>query len=70
MTIFGPCVRNQQEQGSDLDSVAEFNETVGIRFINLVHEIEEIIGTKVDVVLKNALKKKYFQEIESDLTYV
>ena len=70
MAIFGSYSRKEQNNLSDLDILIEFNDKIGIRFIDLADEIEEILGLKVDLVSKNGIKNKYLQAIKSDLIYV
>jgi predicted nucleotidyltransferase len=42
----------------------------GIRFIDLVDEIEELTGFKVDLVSRKDIKEKYYQSMQVDLIYV
>ena len=70
LAIFGSFARREQNDASDLDIVVEFNDKIGIRFIDLADELEKLIGFKVDLVSKKGIKKKYFERIKSDLTYV
>jgi uncharacterized protein len=70
IAIFGSYARNEQMDGSDLDVMVEFNGKIGIRFIDLAEEIENLIGFKVDLVSRNGIKDKYYQTIKSDLIYV
>jgi predicted nucleotidyltransferase len=70
LAIFGSYARKEQGEQSDLDLLVEFNDKIGIRFIDLAEELEKIIGFKVDLVSRNGIKEKYFQKIQSDLTYV
>ena len=70
MAIFGSFSRNENKENSDLDIVVEFNDKIGIRFIDLADEIENIIGFKVDLGLKKGIKEKYLKAIDSDLIYV
>jgi hypothetical protein len=70
MAIFGSYSRNEQDKNSDLDIVVEFNDKIGIRFIDLAEELEKLIGFKVDLVSRKGIKEKYFQRIKEDLTYV
>jgi predicted nucleotidyltransferase len=62
--------RKDQKEDSDLDILVEFNDKIGIRFIDLADEIERLVGFKVDLVSKNGIKDKYLQSINSDLIYV
>ena len=70
MAIFGSYARNEQTPDSDVDIVVEFNDKIGIRFIDLAEELERLIGFKVDLVSKKGIRDKYYQRIQSDLTYV
>ena len=70
IAIFGSYARKQQNDKSDLDLLVEFNEKIGIRFIDLADEIENLIGFKVDLVSKKGIKDKYYQSILSELIYV
>lgn len=70
IAIFGSYSRKEQNEQSDLDILVEFNDIIGIRFIDLAEDIEEIVGSKVDLVSKNGIKEKYLQAITSDLIYV
>jgi len=70
LAIFGSYARKEQNEESDLDIVVEFNDKIGVRFIDLAEELEKLIGFKVDLVSRKGIKEKYFQRIQSDLTYV
>ena len=70
MAIFGSYARNEQVAKSDVDIMVEFNDKIGIRFIDLAEEIENLIGAKVDLVSKNGIKERHYKAIESDLIYV
>ena len=70
LAIFGSYARREQSNESDLDIVVEFNDKIGIRFIDLAEEIEKLIGFKVDLVSRKGIKEKYYQKIQTDLTYV
>ncbi len=70
LAIFGSYARREQSNESDLDIVVEFNDKIGIRFIDLAEEIEKLIGFKVDLVSRKGIREKYYQKIQTDLTYV
>ncbi len=70
LAIFGSYARKEQNEESDLDIVVEFNDKIGMRFIDLAEELEKLIGFKVDLVSRNGIRKKYYQKIQADLTYV
>ena len=70
LAIFGSYSRNEQNKKSDLDIIVEFNGKIGIRFIDLANELEDLIGFRIDLVSKNGIKDKYYQSISADLIYV
>jgi predicted nucleotidyltransferase len=70
IAIFGSYARNEQTDKSDLDILVEFNENIGIKFIDLADELEDYIGIKVDLVSRKGIKDRYYQVIKSDLIYV
>jgi len=70
LAIFGSYSREESTDDSDLDILVEFNGKIGIRFIDLADEIEEIVGLKVDLVSRNGIKVGYLKAINPDLIYV
>ena len=70
IAVFGSYARNSQTDKSDVDLLVEFNGRIGTAFIDLATEIERLLGVKTDLVSKKAIKPKYFEAIQSDLTYV
>ena len=70
MAIFGSYSRREQNDSSDIDILVEFSDKIGIRFIDLAYDLENIVGSKVDLVSKKGIKEKYLKSIDSDLIYV
>ena len=70
MAIFGSYSRGENTDESDLDVLVEFNDKIGVRFIDLANEIEDIVGLKVDLVSRNGIKERYLSAINPDLIYV
>lgn len=70
LAIFGSVSRGDNDPDSDVDIMVEFNEPVGIEFIDLACELEDLLGCKVDLVTRNGVKDRYFKYIEADLKYV
>ena len=70
MAIFGSFSRKEENELSDIDILVEFNDKIGVRFIDLANELEKLFGLKVDLVSKNGIKQGYLQYIEQDLIYV
>ena len=69
--LFGSYVRGEQKKRSDLDILVEFNETPGLfKFVRLENELSEILGVKVDLVTKQALKPIIGRHILNEVIYV
>ena len=68
--IFGSYIRGEQGEKSDLDILVEFREPIGLEFIELAEFLENILGVKVDLVSKGAVKPNRWRYIEKDLIYV
>ena len=69
--IFGSFVRGDQDETSDIDVLVEFSEPVGFfTFIDLEDYLSEVLGTKVDLVSKKALKPHIGKNILRELVAV
>jgi predicted nucleotidyltransferase len=57
MLVFGSYVRGQQKKKSDLDVLVEFFEPPSFfEFLALERRLSDLLGVKVDLVMKEALK--------------
>lgn len=55
--LFGSYVRNEQQENSGLDLLVSFAEPPSLlKFIELENYLSDILHTKVDLVMKEALK--------------
>jgi predicted nucleotidyltransferase len=55
--LFGSYIRNEQTVGSDLDILVEFDKTPSLfQFIRLENDLGDLLGVKVDLVMKDSLK--------------
>ena len=64
--IFGSYVKGEYKEKSDLDILVEFEEDAKIgllRFVNMENRLSELIGVKVDLVEKSALKPRIGRHI-------
>ncbi len=70
--IFGSYVREEQEESSDIDILVEFRE--GYRtfdnYMDLKFYLEELLGLRVDLVSKTALKPRLRSYILKEVVYV
>jgi uncharacterized protein len=70
LELFGSYARNEQTPESDMDFLVEFKEPVGIEFVDLLIELESILGVEVDLVSKRTLRPSLKPYVEPDLVTV
>ena len=69
--LFGSYVRGDQSENSDIDALVEFSKPIGLfHFLRLQEYLEEILEEKVDLVSKNALKKRIAEHILKEVIYI
>ena len=68
--LFGSIVRGDATSTSDVDILVEFEKPIGLDFVTLADELEEILGVKVDLVTPNAIKPRMLKFVKQDLIYV
>jgi hypothetical protein len=69
--IFGSYVRAEQKKRSDIDILVEFDGTVGlIEFMQLEFYLKDLLGIKVDLVTKDALKPYIGKHILDEVVYI
>lgn len=69
--IFGSIVRGEDEETSDVDILVEFKEPIGLfKFLELEEYLSELIGRKVDLVSKKALKPRIGKHILSEVAFL
>jgi uncharacterized protein len=68
--LFGSIVRDDYSADSDIDIIVDFNQPIGVEFIDLADFMEQRLQKKVDLVSKNGIKEKYLKAIEKEIVYV
>lgn len=68
--LFGSVVRDDFSPSSDIDIIVDFDQPIGIEFIDLADYMEQRLQKKVDLVSRNGVKDKYFKTIEREIVYV
>lgn len=72
--LFGSYVQNQANENSDIDLVIEFDEPIGMKFIQLCDYLENLFNKKVDVLTLEGLKsirvKSVLNNILNTIEYV
>lgn len=68
--VFGSYVRGEQKKGSDVDVLVEFVEPVGLfEFLALEDHLSELLGVKVDLVSRKALKPHVGERVLKEVVY-
>ncbi|HEY0668011.1 MAG TPA: nucleotidyltransferase family protein [Sphingobacteriaceae bacterium] len=68
--LFGSVVREDFTSSSDIDIIVEFNQPIGVEFIDLADYMELRLRKKVDLVSRQGIKDKYLKAIEREIIYV
>ena len=68
--LFGSRARGDARPDSDVDILVEFSMPVGLEIVDLAMELEALLGEKVDLVSRKAIKPRMLPFIEKDLMYV
>ena len=71
--VFGSYVRREQDENSDLDILVEFEPDAGISLLDLVdleNHLSDLLGVKVDLVERSALKPRIGRHILREVVYV
>ena len=69
--VFGSYVRGEQRQRSDVDVLVEFEEPIGLfEFMDLEMYLSNLLGAKVDLVSKKALKPHIGEHILKEVVIV
>ena len=67
--VFGSYARGEATEKSDIDIAVEITGPMGLDFVTMADEIEELFGIKTDVVPLRAIKPKYLVYVQKDIVY-
>jgi predicted nucleotidyltransferase len=70
MALFGSYARGDQQSESDVDILVDVDPSVGLEFVTLAQQIEQLLGLPVELVSRRAIKPNKLKYIEQDLIYV
>lgn len=69
--IFGSYTRGEQNKKSDIDVLVDFDEPISLlRFIDLERHLCNLLGRKVDLVMRSALKPRIGKRILKEVIYI
>lgn len=59
LDLFGSVARGESGPDSDVDLLVDFDSPIGLfHFFRVQRRIEEILGAKVDLVMRDAVKRQ------------
>lgn len=67
LALFGSWARGEQTASSDIDILVEVDPTIGLHFVTLADHLEAMLGHKVDLVSRRAIRREMWDAIEPDL---
>ncbi len=71
MGVFGSFIRGEANENSDVDILVTFDAPIGLfRFLSLEDYLEGLLGLKVDLVSRDALKPRIGARILKEVVYV
>lgn len=72
--LFGSYARGTPTEASDIDLVVEFERPIGLRFVELGEYLEQLLGTRVDLLTPAGIQgiriPHIAREIEDSIVYV
>ena len=70
LAIFGSVARDEATEQSDIDILVEFDRPVGLfHMARLRRHLEELLGCKVDLATRGALRKEMKEQILKEAIY-
>ena len=70
LALFGSYARGDQTTNSGVDILVDIDPSVGLEFVALAEQIEQLLGLPVELVSRRAIKPNKLKYIEQDLIYV
>jgi uncharacterized protein len=69
--IFGSYLHGDQKPSSDVDILVEFDEPIGLfDYIRLENYLTQLLGIKVDLVMKDSLKPRLKDRVVKEAQYI
>jgi len=67
--VFGSYARGEANESSDIDIAVEITGPMGLNFVQMADEIENLFGKKTDVVPLRSIKPQYLESVKKDIIY-
>ena len=70
--VFGSYVRNEARIDSDLDLLVEldYSKTIGLQFVQMKLDLEQILESKVDLISSKSLSKHILPQVEKEKSLI
>lgn len=70
--LFGSYSRNTNDNDSDVDLLVELDYTqkIGLQFVQMKLDLEQILGSKVDLVSSKCLSKHILPQVEKEKSLI
>jgi len=65
--LFGSYAKGSPTPTSDIDVIVEFEQPLGLKFIEFAEELERLLGRKVDVLTPEGLKGIRIRPVAEDI---
>jgi predicted nucleotidyltransferase len=70
LDLFGSVARGEARPDSDIDFLVEFDRPVGLfHFFRVQRRLEELLGAKVDLVMRDAVKRQLRDRIFAEAVH-
>jgi predicted nucleotidyltransferase len=67
--VFGSYARGEANENSDIDIAVEITGPMGLNFVQMADEIEDLFGRKTDVVPLRSIKPQYLESVQREIIY-
>ena len=65
--LFGSTAADQADEQSDVDIMVEFEQPIGLRFMELAETLETLLGRRVDLVTRTGVETIRVREVAEDI---
>ena len=66
IALFGSYARGEQREDSDIDIPVDVEPSIGLRFVALADELEELLGQRIELVTSRTINSKLKPLVESE----
>jgi len=67
LALFGSYARGEPQPESDVDLLVEVDPSIGLRFVTLAEDLEELLGLPVDLVSQRAVRPSQMAVLAPEL---